>query len=147
VFHADYTLLEWEKMVYDELAAKRPVLYFGDAIEGPHEFIIDGYDDKGLYHVNWGWGGHLEGYFVLSLLNPNKTKNITGVISEGGYSGTQCAIIGIEKPTEGETAVLQRIYAYPTWSKDNKEMNYSRGSAAEDFQQVVFSFMTAYMEL
>ena len=147
VFHADYTLLEWEKMVYDELAAKRPVLYFGDAIEGPHEFIIDGYDDKGLYHVNWGWGGQLEGYFVLSLLNPNKTKNITGVISEGGYSGTQCAIIGIEKPKEGETAVLQRIYAYPTWPKDNKEMNYSRGSAAEDFQQVVFSFMTAYMEL
>ncbi|MDR2555901.1 MAG: C10 family peptidase [Fibromonadaceae bacterium] len=35
-----------------------------------HAFIIDGYDDKGKFHINWGWGGSRDGYYSLDSLNP-----------------------------------------------------------------------------
>ncbi len=37
---------------------------------GGHNFIIDGYDQDGLVHVNWGWHGQENGYFDIALLNP-----------------------------------------------------------------------------
>ena len=31
-----------------------------------HFFIIDGRDADGLYHINWGWGGSKDGYYIIS---------------------------------------------------------------------------------
>ena len=39
-------------------------------IFGGHNFIIDGYDEEGMVHVNWGWYGLENGYFDIALLNP-----------------------------------------------------------------------------
>ena len=33
-----------------------------------HNFILDGYDENGLVHVNWGWYGIENGYFDLEIL-------------------------------------------------------------------------------
>ena len=68
-----YSDEEWENLIYRELAAKRPVLYSGNNESGGdgHQFICDGYDGNGLFHMNWGWGGYQDTYFVLSALNPN----------------------------------------------------------------------------
>lgn len=52
-----------------ELDAGRPVLYMAqqaDADTG-HAFVIDGYNQDGLFHVNWGWGGTANGYYDLSM--------------------------------------------------------------------------------
>lgn len=52
------------------LAAKQPVIFGGQsAKEGGHVFILDGIDENGLFHVNWGWGGHEDGYFAMTALN------------------------------------------------------------------------------
>ena len=149
VLRKDYTPQEWDKMVYDELTNKRPVLYYGSAVGGPHEFVIDGYDDKGLFHVNWGWGGQSDGYFVLSLLNPYTSKDITGIISDQGYSNFQRAIIGIEKPKEGEVAVLQKINVYPSWpkEKEDKKDEYARNSILYNFENVAFSYKVCCPDL
>ncbi len=58
----------WDEMVYAELAAGHPLIYSGfpENYEG-HTFIVDGYHDD-YYHVNWGWGGFFDGYFLLSEL-------------------------------------------------------------------------------
>ncbi|MDE5877408.1 MAG: Ig-like domain-containing protein, partial [Muribaculaceae bacterium] len=98
---------EWEKLIYNELAAKRPVIYGGQASGGGHEFVCDGYNEEGYFHINWGWGGHSDGYFLLSLLNPNDQG--TGSF-EGGYNSDQTAIIGIQRPTDNSTA------CYPVYS-------------------------------
>ena len=59
---------EWDEMVYNELANKRPLIYSGYPSDGDgHIFIVDGYND-GYYHVNWGWGGEQDGYYLLSSL-------------------------------------------------------------------------------
>ena len=91
-----YGIDEWEEMIYNELAAGRPVPYTGQAGEGGHCFVCDGYDGNGLFHINWGWGGMSDGYFTLSVLNPYND------LCYSGYSWGQEAIIGIQPPT-GQT--------------------------------------------
>ena len=57
VMRFNYTNEAWEKLIYEEVANKRPVLYSGFSDTGGHEFVIDGYDNMGLFHVNWSWSG------------------------------------------------------------------------------------------
>ena len=65
-----YTELEWDNIIYNELANKRPIVMGGDKAEGGHEFVCDGYAGGGYYHFNWGWGGECDDNFLLSALNP-----------------------------------------------------------------------------
>ena len=53
-----------------EIACGRPVYYAGGSMstEG-HAFVIDGLDEDGLFHVNWGYGGAWDGYFRLDVLS------------------------------------------------------------------------------
>ena len=90
---ADFTIDEWEDIIYGELAAGRPVLYSGSNDSSGHAFVCDGYDGSGLFHINWGWDGSYDGYFSLSVLNPLSNYNIsTGI----GYSICQDAIIYLD---------------------------------------------------
>jgi hypothetical protein len=87
---------EWETMIYTEVAQGRPVLYSGLSEGGGHAFVVDGYDGDGLFHVNWGWGGMSDGYFLLSVLNPDNTSGIGSSESTDGYSYSQDAVIGLQ---------------------------------------------------
>ena len=64
-----YNQETWDDFLCQDLIAGRPVLYSGHGSSGGHEFIIDGADSWGNYHVNWGWGGRQDGYFMLTDLN------------------------------------------------------------------------------
>jgi hypothetical protein len=72
----NYRATDWDALIYGELANCRPVLYGGHSAGGGHAFVIDGYDHDGLYHVNWGWGGQCDGYFLLSVLNPDSNARL-----------------------------------------------------------------------
>ncbi len=126
VNRSDYTTKDWEEMMYQELKEKRPILYSGNSGDGGHQFVIDGYDDKGLFHVNWGWYGSSDGYFVLSVLNPDD-KGIGGGTSENGYTRWQDAVIGVQ-PDHGEEGALPRVFCYP----DFTTATYTR-TGTEDF--------------
>lgn len=93
---------EWNEIVYNELAAGRPILYGGQSTSVGHEFVCDGYDGNGYFHFNWGWGGMSDGYFILDALNPNSVG--TGGGAGGGYNSRQDIIIGIQ-PSSEETDV------------------------------------------
>lgn len=70
-----YSAQLWMQMLYNELNRQRPVYYTGvDPTNGGHAFVIDGYDEQGLVHVNWGWGGSNDGYYDIALLNPSSEK-------------------------------------------------------------------------
>lgn len=95
VYRSDYDQQEWEEMIYQELAAGRPMIYNGRAGSGGgHSFVCDGYAYGDYYHINWGWGGLGDGYFVLSVLNPY-AGGIGAASSSEGYNIDQTAIIGI----------------------------------------------------
>lgn len=87
-----FTNEEWMKMLSDELAANHPVLYCGqDTRFGGHAFIVDGINAEGLVHVNWGWNGDCNGYYMLDGLTPKRTVGYTFGYN---FSSGQSMIVG-----------------------------------------------------
>lgn len=59
--HMEYNL----DRILVELKAGRPVIYSGSSSSGgAHCFVIDGCDTSGRLHLNLGWGGGNDGYYV-----------------------------------------------------------------------------------
>lgn len=96
VVRDNYSYANWAELVYNEINNARPVLYGGQSSGGGHAFVIDGYDGDELFHVNWGWGGHQDNYFALSVMNPGDKSGIGAGSSNDGYSYGQDAVIGIQ---------------------------------------------------
>lgn len=126
VQRAWFTLADWQKLIYDELAAGRPVYYDGQntAELVGHAFVVDGYSSDGFYHLNWGWGGHLDGYFQLTALDPNGQQGIGG--SGGGYSEGCSAIVNL---TPGKTTAEEDVPL--TFAITAGDVNYSPASVAQ----------------
>lgn len=133
VYRYYYGTDDWESLIYNELKASRPVLYSGQAASSGHQFVIDGYDSKGLFHVNWGWGGYSDGYFVLSVLNPTG-RGIGGGNSKDGYSMSQSAIIGLKKP---EASDVKPYSLYQLVQYDDASKTFTRSSSSVDFSNVL----------
>lgn len=133
-----YTDEAWEELMYNEVDKGRPVLYSGQSSGGGHSFICDGYRvEDNTYHINWGWGGYLDGYFILvgkdgaedpEVLNPDGS-GIGGSSTSDGYSGRQSAIVNI-KPNEGGG------YASIICLKEMNEI--SRGAIHENLGSAAF---------
>ena len=136
VFRYYFSTSQWEELIYSELEAERPVLYGGSSASDGHQFICDGYDGSGLFHFNWGWSGNSDGYFVLSLANPDE-KGIGGGSSSDGYTTEQSAIIGFRPAAEGEV-FHPEIISYIGYIIPD-QMAYTRSSVAEDFVDVKLS--------
>ena len=96
-----YTIGEWEDLVYNSLAGGLPVLYGGTTSgnEG-HAFVCDGYSG-GYFHINWGWDGMSNGYFLLSALDPSMQG--TGG-SDAGFNYYQ-DVAAVRPAQEGDVAV------------------------------------------
>lgn len=89
-----YSLAEWTQILDNELAAGRPVFYSGSSTDGGHQFICDGSDGQGLYHINWGWGGYQNGYFDVTILNPEKGGVGSGN-AQDGYNRSCSMLVGV----------------------------------------------------
>lgn len=131
----NYTSKEWDELIYNELKLGRPVLYAAQAIspskgESGHAFVIDGYDDQGYYHVNWGWGGGSDGFFMLSVLNPYY-QSTGGNAGSSGYNISSSAVVGV-KPAETPVAKTARLYQRVLYI-DNDKGKYTRTSTSKDF--------------
>lgn len=95
-----FSLSEWQDKVYGELAAGRPLYYGGISINNEgHAFVVDGYRSEGYFHLNWGWGGLADGYFLLTALDP-ASQGTGGAASGAGFDLRQGAIFGL-KPNSG----------------------------------------------
>lgn len=103
-----YTEEDWESLVYNELANKRPVLYGGNSNEGGHEFVCDGYDSNGYFHFNWGWSGMSDGYYLLSALDP-VNQGIGG--SNSAFDYAQEIVINM-MPAKQNSSVTPLFFFY-----------------------------------
>jgi len=105
-----YSSEEWNDIIKGELAEKRPVLMTGTnytELVG-HEFVLDGYNTNGLYHVNWGWGGTSNGYFDVNFMSPDY-QGIGG--SNGGYVGDQTILVDLYPDKEGNSTYAYNLFA------------------------------------
>ena len=93
----EYTVSDWDELLYNELSEGRPLVYSGQSTGGGHAFVVDGYevqDGEGYYNVNWGWSGLCNGFFKITLLNPDQSGS-GGSTTKDGYSYRQTALIGL----------------------------------------------------
>jgi hypothetical protein len=108
---SDYGAAFWEGKIINELEYGRPLIYRGRHDDGGHAFNIDGVDNSNYFHVNWGWYGNSNGYFLLDALNPgSRTYNL----SQAAIFNIQpqSAIVGIED----EPDKVFSLYPNPTTS-------------------------------
>lgn len=94
-----FTNAHWEQILRQELAAGRPIIYTGTSQTGGHQFVCDGYNEEGYFHINWGWNGGCNGYFRLTALVPDGV-DVAGYLA--GYNNNQTAIIGMQ-PDKGHS--------------------------------------------
>ncbi|MBO4802807.1 MAG: C10 family peptidase [Bacteroidaceae bacterium] len=88
-----YSNAEWDAIIYNELMNDRPLYMSGANSSGGHAFVCDGYDGKRNFHINWGWGGSSDGFYLLSKLTPG-SQGIGG--TNDGYNSQQAIVIGLE---------------------------------------------------
>ena len=106
-----YSISEWNTMIYSELTEGRPVVYNGRSSGGGHAFVIDGFDGDELFHVNWGWGGYQNGYFLLSVLTPSDNSGIGASNTSDGYNFDQGAVFGAQPDAGGEAVPLTMTFS------------------------------------
>lgn len=141
VYRSFYTLAEWKEILDRELEAKRPILYGGAASdESGHQFVCDGSDGEGLYHINWGWSGYSDGYFDITLLDPAVRGTGAGT-SANGYNRDCSVIIGIA-PDNGikDEPLVKEHSLYADTYKDYRKCNITKGerkNASEKFSLTV----------
>lgn len=94
-----YTDVQWHDALQNELQNDRVVYYRGNGDFG-HGWVVDGFDENNLYHMNFGWSGNFNGYYALDAISPG-----------GQYLGDdQMMMIGLA-PNDGST-----ITSNTTWS-------------------------------
>lgn len=141
VYRSVYTLAEWKKILDLELEAKRPILYGGVAsYERGHQFVCDGSDGEGLYHINWGWSGDSDGYFDITLLDPDVRGTGAGT-SADGYNRDCSVIIGIA-PDNGikDEPLVKEHSLYADAYEDHRKCTITNGerkNASEQFSLTV----------
>jgi hypothetical protein len=82
-----YTVEEWRAMLKGEINAERPILTGCCA----HAMVIDGYDASSRFHLNFGWGGSTDGFYVAT--NNINNNTIPGSQYQNVFLGD--AVIGI----------------------------------------------------
>ena len=111
----------WEEILYNDLENGRPVYYSGSNSLGGHAFVVDGYKD-GLFHINWGWDGDGDGYFLIT--------GITEDIMPYPYDYLTDGIFGIEAPANDVSlsgVIVKNCSFFPR--------SVYRNNSSEDFQQ------------
>ncbi len=115
-----YSRQEWERLILEELKARRPVLYGGLGVQGGHTFVCDGYDGEGRFHFNWGWSGMCDGYFSLSSLAPQSLGTGGGA---GGFTNAQEIAARIEPKRPGVHYELSPIFVLDYLKPEAKMKN------------------------
>lgn len=125
LFRDFYRIGEWNNMVYNELAAGRPILYYGFSPVGGHAFVCDGYDGTNgdYFHINWGWGGLSDGYFLINALNPEYI-GLGG--STGGFNIMQSAFFGLEPANGTAPEVFHQVLCFGYFATE--KMSYTKGN-------------------
>ena len=92
---------DWEQMLINELVAGRAIVYNGVDYKNNsgHSFNIDGYDGNGHFHVNWGWGGLGNAYFLINGLKYSYLHFDSSIVAIIGIGGADQVLKNITMET------------------------------------------------
>jgi len=56
---------QWKNALRSNLDAGMPFYYASSGPDGGHAYVLDGYDNNDMFHLNWGWAGFDNGYYDI----------------------------------------------------------------------------------
>lgn len=81
----DYTKEAYLNFLYKAIDKNWPMVHRG----GGHAYVLDGYDDNGFVHFNWGWGGNSDGFFDIDGHNYTDGQSVIyNYVPEEIYNAT-----------------------------------------------------------
>ena len=57
---------QWKNDLRANLDAGMPIYYASQGEVGGHAYVLDGYDDNDMFHLNWGWAGFDNGWYAIN---------------------------------------------------------------------------------
>ncbi|MBQ7575768.1 MAG: C10 family peptidase [Bacteroidales bacterium] len=102
LYRDNFSTLRWAEILKAEIDAGRPMPYSGDDNESGHQFVVDGYDATGKFHINWGWDGEDNNYYAISSFRISRDYD---------FRYNQSAVIGLQKNKGGKPHAPE-IYYY-----------------------------------
>ncbi|WP_295841244.1 C10 family peptidase [uncultured Apibacter sp.] len=108
---------EWLNLIKGQISKGYPVYFSSICPDAEHAYIADGYDERNLVHLNLGWSGEANGYYLINELR--------------GYSSSQLVVINIypsefncTAPSGFSTSDTSTNSATLTWNSDNNDQFY-----------------------
>ena len=119
----NFSYADWYNMLKEHLDMGWPVYYSGCAPgnDGCHAFVCDGYNDAGLFHWNWGWGGTGDTYIDFDEIEYSASYDaaIFNFVPVDVYNGTPQAPTNLTITP----AANNELKATLTWTNPSKTMN------------------------
>jgi hypothetical protein len=128
---------DWVFTIRENHQKGYPVMYAGSPASGKsgHAFVIDGYkviDGLYYYHVNWGWSGYCNGYYLILNLKPDGEN----------YAGYGCDMVVNIHPVDWiadvEDVVVPQL--------DNKIYNLLGVEVDENYKGIVIKNGQKYIQ-
>lgn len=65
--YLDTVVAAYIALLKNEIDHRRPVVYSGcnQYLSGCHAYVLDGYDEDDLFHLNYGWGGSSNAFYAI----------------------------------------------------------------------------------
>lgn len=152
LLRSNYTDEAWKNLLKADLNNAMPIQYAGYGSGGGHTFVCDGYDANDFFHMNWGWGGYYDGYFLLDALNPGGIGIGGGT---GGFNSNQQALLGIQPLTSASTPTLSlnasidvtpnSVLFYNSFTVHTDIMNTGNSSFSGDYCAALFNSEGAFL--
>ena len=98
-----------------DLEAGRPILIGGyDSDAGGHEFVCDGRDAQGRFHINWGWAGSANCYTYISVMEAKSSykDGYTTQTMTYHFNNLLDAIVGL-RPQPIDTVHVEAVVVSP----------------------------------
>ncbi|MBO4754821.1 MAG: C10 family peptidase [Bacteroidales bacterium] len=141
ILRENYTYEEWVAIMQDELRAGRPVLYTGNSYieeDSGHAFILEGFDNDGLYYVNWGWNGNFNAYYDIAVLNPDGV-GVGAMRMDDGFCESQSAVVNIT-PNEGEGTFRTALIGSGDCKFSSNKSSTTKGSSISLTIRSIFNY-------
>ena len=135
IYKSSYTNTTWENTIRTELDAQRIVIISGSdpVANAGHAFIADGYQGTNSFHINWGWNGSSDGYFLLTALSPSTYSFNTNV----------GAIIGIKPLTVPTTCPAVTGLSANTITSNGATLNWAAVNGQSNTYNVKYKASTS----
>jgi hypothetical protein len=88
-----------------------------------HNVVVDGYNTDDYYHLNFGWGGAYNGWYLLPDEIPYNLTVIEGLIADIAYTPVHT---GIGNSISGNNDLFVNIYPNPVRDKLSAEITVNK---------------------